>query len=198
MIISMINLKGGVGKTTSAIALATVAVRDGKAVRVLDADPQASSSLWFDMAEATEQPLPFDVLPANVSSVRRLSKADPAEWVFVDCPPSGAVTDEALAVSDLIIVPTGTGTADLQKTIETAKTLESAERAYAILVTRALKNTLTFKGAIGDFEDNSLSYFDSAIPQREDIKKFFGNSFGGELYGYEDVYVEIKEMMEVE
>ena len=38
MIVSLLNLKGGVGKTTSCIALATAATRDGKDVIVLDAD----------------------------------------------------------------------------------------------------------------------------------------------------------------
>ena len=49
MIISTINLKGGVGKTTTAIALATAAVRDGKDVELYDCDPQSSASLWAMM-----------------------------------------------------------------------------------------------------------------------------------------------------
>ena len=51
MIISIINLKGGVGKTTTAIALATAAQRDGKDVEVYDTDPQSSASLWAMSAE---------------------------------------------------------------------------------------------------------------------------------------------------
>lgn len=198
MIIPMINLKGGVGKTTSAIALATIAARDGKSVCVFDADPQASASLWFDMACERADELPFTVDPANVSTVRRLTNRASEEWVLIDCPPSGAVTDEAMKVADLVIVPTGTGTADLQKTVETAQTLEAAGKAYAILVTRAIKNTLSLKSAISVFEEKGLSYFDSTIPQREDVRNFFGSSFGEELYGYAEAYAELKELMEVE
>ena len=70
MIISTINLKGGVGKTTTAIALATAAGRDGKDVELYDCDPQSSASLWAMMAEEAGDPLPFPVTPANVATVR--------------------------------------------------------------------------------------------------------------------------------
>ena len=40
MIISVINLKGGSGKTTTAMALATAAARHNRNVSVLDTDPQ--------------------------------------------------------------------------------------------------------------------------------------------------------------
>lgn len=63
MIISTINLKGGVGKTTTAIALATAAVRDGKDVELYDCDPQSSASLWAMMAEEAGDSLPFPLRP---------------------------------------------------------------------------------------------------------------------------------------
>lgn len=85
MIISTINLKGGVGKTTTAIALATAAVRDGKDVELYDCDPQSSASLWAMMAEEAGDPLPFPVTPANVATVRmsgRRLKGTEGKWLF--------------------------------------------------------------------------------------------------------------------
>ena len=46
MIVAVVNIKGGVGKTTTAIALATLAARAGLDTVVLDADEQSSASLW--------------------------------------------------------------------------------------------------------------------------------------------------------
>lgn len=196
MIISTINLKGGVGKTTTAIALATAAVRDGKDVELYDCDPQSSASLWAMMAEEAGDPLPFPVTPANVATVRmsgRRLKGTEDKWLFIDCPPNGRVMDEAADCSDLIVVPTTTGPADMVKTFETTDTLGARGFLFAILLTRVLPGTLSLKQSLGELADRDTSYFDYQIPSREGLKNFFGNSFGDDLYGYEKVYEQIKQ-----
>lgn len=51
IIISLVNQKGGVGKTTSAVSLSTYLAREGKRVLIVDLDPQgnASSGLGIDI-----------------------------------------------------------------------------------------------------------------------------------------------------
>jgi chromosome partitioning protein len=199
VIISIINLKGGVGKTTTAMALATAAQRDGKRVEVYDTDPQSSASLWAMVAEENGDPLPFEVVSANIATVRtagRKYKGDPDEWVIIDCPPNGHVMDEAMRVADLVIVPTTTGPADMVKAFETAETLSERDVYYAILMTRTVARTLTLKQSMSELEDKNASYFDAQIPNREALKNFFGNSFGDDLFGYEAVYEEAKEGLE--
>lgn len=199
MIISLLNLKGGVGKTTSCIALATAAARDGKDVIVLDADPQGSATFWADNADDNERPLPFEVNAANPATIKRAAKkfqGDPDEWAFIDCPPNGTILDAAQEASDFVIIPTGTGNADLVKTAETVRTMEANDKLYAVLLTRVLTNTNGFKVAQENLENGSISFFDAAIRQKEDLKGYFGLPFGSSLYGYEDVYSEIKEALE--
>ncbi len=196
VIISTINLKGGVGKTTTAIALATAALRDGKDVELYDTDPQSSASLWAMMAEEAGDPLPFPVTSANIATVRmagRKLKGDLDKWLFIDCPPNGRVMDEAAQCSDLVIVPTTTGPADMVKSFETAETLGARDILYAILLTRTIPNTLSLKQSINELEERNASYFDVQVPSREALKNFFGNSFGDDLYGYEQVYEQVKE-----
>lgn len=198
MIISLLNLKGGVGKTTSCIALATAATRDGRDVIVLDADPQGSATFWADSAEDSGKPLPFDVDAANPATVKRAAKrykGDPDRWAFIDCPPNGAILDAAQEASDFVIVPTGTGNADLVKTAETVKTMEANGQPYAVLLTRVLTNTNGFKAAQENLAAGNISYFDTAIRQKEDLKGYFGLPFGSSLYDYESVYSEIKEAL---
>ena len=198
MIISMINLKGGVGKTTSTIGLATAAVRDGKDVRVYDTDPQSSASLWAMVADDNGDPLPFTVESANIATVRtmgRKMKGDPETWVFIDCPPNGNVADEAMKAADIVVIPTTPSPADIVKTFDTAETVSERGIFYAILLNRVAKNTLALKGALGDFEQREASYFETMIPRREALATFFGNSFGDDLFGYDKVFDELKEAL---
>jgi chromosome partitioning protein len=44
--IALVTEKGGAGKSTIAVNLAVAAQRQGKAVAVIDIDPQGSALLW--------------------------------------------------------------------------------------------------------------------------------------------------------
>lgn len=198
MILAVANLKGGCGKTVTAICLATAAERSGLDVRVLDCDPQASACMWAEMAEETGSPLPFQVDVANMVSMRRqtkLAKGSWDDWVVIDCPPSGNVIDAAAEIADMVVIPTGTGAADLAKALAVAQTLEAAQRPYAVLVTQARKHTVSLAATLSDLEDQQISYFDALIYQREDIKAYYGNALGADLYGYEDVFSEIQDCL---
>ena len=61
MIISIVNLKGGVGKTTTTIYLATAYARMGNPTHVIDLDRQASAVDWAQSAAEDHDPLDFDV-----------------------------------------------------------------------------------------------------------------------------------------
>jgi len=47
LVISVVNHKGGVAKTTTAVNLSAALVEQGRSVLLIDLDPQASASLWF-------------------------------------------------------------------------------------------------------------------------------------------------------
>ena len=134
-------------------------------------------------------------LPGRESRLRKaLAKVQQDyDFIFIDCPPNGRVMDEAADCSDLIVVPTTTGPADMVKTFETTDTLGARGFLFAILLTRVLPGTLSLKQSLGELADRDTSYFDYQIPSREGLKNFFGNSFGDDLYGYEKVYEQIKQ-----
>ena len=82
--VAFVNLKGGVGKTTSAIGTAEALARLGHTVTVRDADPSGAATLWAHKALSAGRPLPF-----GVEVVNRFTVAAPAEeeWVLIDTPP---------------------------------------------------------------------------------------------------------------
>ena len=53
VIYAVVNSKGGVGKTTTAVHLATMLARQGKAL-LIDGDPQASAASWAAWRRETE------------------------------------------------------------------------------------------------------------------------------------------------
>ena len=55
-VLSLVNQKGGVAKTTTAMALADYFARAGKKVLLIDFDPQGSLTTSFGLSDDTDNP----------------------------------------------------------------------------------------------------------------------------------------------
>ena len=79
--IAIINQKGGVGKTTSAVNLSAALARSGKRVWLIDLDPQAHASLHFGLEVLDGEGTIYEVLTgeAPISSVRE--RVDDHLWL---------------------------------------------------------------------------------------------------------------------
>jgi chromosome partitioning protein len=108
-IISVVNQKGGSGKTTLSMQLAGALARRGNKVLVVDADPQGTATRWA--ASADEKPFPASVIGLSAASTkvhREVRKfADDYQYIIIDCPPAAdsPVPQSALLIANLALVP---------------------------------------------------------------------------------------------
>ena len=73
-IISMVNQKGGVGKTTSTINLGASLVEQGRKVLLVDLDPQGALSAGLGVSHDEDQVTVYDLLFDNTASIHAAIK----------------------------------------------------------------------------------------------------------------------------
>lgn len=135
-ILVVLNGKGGVGKTTTAINLAAALAEESR-ILLVDADPQGSATWWV---EQSQKSMGFDLAQeTNPKLLGDLRKVTGYESVVVDTPP--ALSSKALAAvvaaADYLILPTPPAPLDLAVLIETIKeVVMPIGVAYRVLLTR--------------------------------------------------------------
>jgi chromosome partitioning protein len=141
MNIVVTNLKGGVGKTTTAVYLSAVAVDAGyDPVLLIDADRQASSAEWLE-----ERPIDgVDVVEAP--SERTLTKAMGRHdgMGLVDTPPGDErLVQSAINAADAVVIPTRAGGVEFARVAVTLGMIPSkTPRGVVISAARLGSNDL--------------------------------------------------------
>ena len=133
-IIAVISQKGGAGKTTLAVHLATAASAAGHAAAIIDLDPQATATSWGDRRKASAPEVVSGQavrLPALIGA----AKANGADFLVLDTAPNADQTASLAArAADLVLIPCRPSTFDIEA-IETTLLLAKAasKRAYVVL-----------------------------------------------------------------
>lgn len=191
MIITVANAKGGVAKTTSAVYLGEAyRKRFDRPAVVLDADIQASASLWRDMAEDADEALHVDVRPANLSTLQRIGRLKTDDGlIVVDAPPQGKLLESAIMAADFVVVPTSDSPLDLQQAWATLAAIPQG-KPCAVLIVRAEPRTKAFQATRKALMEQRTPCFDTAIPKRQDIKAAMGHT-PRKMYEYADALDEL-------
>lgn len=140
--IAVSNLKGGVGKSTIALNVASTLHHAGHKTLVVDLDSQGTCRAWASVAADAGRDGPPVVAVDGRSLRRDLPRiASGVDVVVLDTPPRiGAEVRAAMLVADLVLLPITPGAADVWALRETVDVFEEAKGLKPELVARIVLN----------------------------------------------------------
>ena len=171
MIISFLNQKGGVGKTTLAIHVADALARRNKRVLLVDADPQGSALDWAAARRMAPQ-FPVAGLPRPSIHKELPSLAQGFDVVIIDGPPRVYdVARSAIMASDLVLVPVQPSPYDVWAAKEIIDLMQEAtvfkpKLKSAFTINRKIVNTALGRDVVEALRDYPISVMKAAICQR--------------------------------
>lgn len=151
-IIAIISQKGGAGKTTLAVHLATAAAAAGHASAIIDLDPQATAASWGDRRTAAV-PEVISGQAARLPVLVNAAQQNGADFLVLDTAPNAdQVVSLAARAADLVLIPCRAAAFDLEA-IETTLMLAKAatKPSYVVL------NAVPPRSAIGKEAAEGLS-----------------------------------------
>lgn len=186
--ISFASSKGGAGKSTSALLLATELAERGASVTVIDADPNQPILRW---SKKPGKPRTLTVI-ADVTEETLMDTIDNAArktaFVIVDLEGTASVmVAHAMTRSDLVIIPTKGSELDGIEAVKVIQFIRRQERAYnrpipfAVLFTQSnpVVRPRTLQSLEADLLKREIPVLATALHERDAFRAIF--SFGGTL-----------------
>ena len=171
MVISLINQKGGVSKTTIAINLAyCLARKKNNKVLLIDADPQGSVLQWQSIADNKA----FDVIHHPKATfhndINQLSER--YQHTVIDTQPViSKITRSVIVVTNLAIIPIGPSPLDIWSSRETVYFVKHAQKLNSklrvcLLICKKIVGTRIGREARQALESYRLDILNTEISQR--------------------------------
>jgi chromosome partitioning protein len=168
-VISILNQKGGCGKTTIAVNLSKgIAVRRHK-VMLIDADPQGSILNWKGVAGEHS----FQITHYTRDDIHKvIPDMKGYDYIVIDSPPGVlGVTKSILVSSDEVILPVGPSPLDLWSVNETIGLIKEAQGVHPklkarILISKKIPNTRIGREVRDALDGYGLKVMKAEISQR--------------------------------
>ena len=132
--ISFVSPKGGVGKTTAAVLLATEIAQKGKAVTVIDADPNKPISGWARLPGRPENLTVISEVHEEtiIDEIERAESESP--FVIIDLEgTANLMVGYAISRCDFVIVPTQGSQLDAKEAAKAIKLIQQQEKAFPLI-----------------------------------------------------------------
>jgi chromosome partitioning protein len=171
VIYALLNQKGGVGKTTLAVHIATALAKRGRRVMLVDADPQGSALDWSASRQA-EPLFPVIGLPRPNLHKEIPNHVSRYDDVVIDGPPRvNELTRSALLATDLAVIPVQPSPYDVWAAKEIVDLIREAvvfneKLNSAFVINRKIVNTAIGRDVVEALAGYELPVFATAISQR--------------------------------
>ena len=170
MIISFLNQKGGVGKTTLSVNVAGCLARQGHRVLLIDADKQGSATTWASLREDA----PFQVVSMARANMARdaLKLAQDYDHTIIDGPPHAEeIARSCIVASDFValpIEPSGLSTWASDLTVRQVKEAQEFKQTLkcGFVVSRKIGKTVIGRDIRNMAAEAGLPILESEIEQR--------------------------------
>lgn len=186
--ISFANPKGGAGKTTSALLLASELASKGAQVAIIDADPERWISQWGRLPGK----------PDNISIIADVTEdtivdhiedaGGKAQFVIIDLEGTASLmVANAIGMSDLVVIPTQGASMDAKGAAKTLRLIRNQERMarrsilHSVLLTRtsAAVTSRSLKNVRNQLDKADIDVFQTSIVERAAYRDIF--DYGGLL-----------------
>ena len=188
--ISFANPKGGAGKTTSALILATELAAKGAQVAIIDADPEKWISQWAALPGKPDAIQIVNDVTEDTIVDQIDETSQHAQFVIADLEGTASLmVANAIGMSDLVLIPMQGSSMDARGGAKTAQLIRNQERmarrsilhsvvltrTSAAITSRALRNVKEQLAASG------INVFQTTIVERAAFRDLF--DYGGGLTG---------------
>ena len=187
-VIAFANPKGGAGKTTAALLLASELAVKGAEVTIIDADPEKWISQWGVLQGK----------PANIKILGEVLEdtivdlideaSQKSQFVIVDLEGTASLmVANAIGMADLVIIPTQGSAMDAKGGAKTIRLIRNQERMvrrpipHSVLLTRtsAAVTSRSLRNVQDQLLKGEVDVFKTAIVERAAFRDIF--DFGGTL-----------------